>query len=102
VTGLGLFILIGIPTFVPALHEFFHYHRHLHCTSSATDVHLHADIYECHLCDYLTTFTFLCESSPAPFTESTDITTTLSETHAPVVLSYFRQSHLRGPPTEFV
>jgi hypothetical protein len=97
-SGLSLLILLGIPTFVPALHEILHYHQHLNCVEVPGDVHLHADIYACELCDYLSTFTFL--------DDQIDVVALHQETFADITYSWtdlFVQTHrgtphLRGPP----
>jgi len=101
-SGLSLLILLGIPTFVPALHELLHYHRHLHCTASNSDVHLHADEYSCQICDYLTSFTFL--NSPSA-TLSTEVEFCVAEFYfysSPALAVEYGTRFVRGPPVELI
>jgi hypothetical protein len=96
--GLSLLILLGIPTFVPALHELLHYHQHLHCTADHGDVHLHADIYDCGLCDYLTTFTYLDSQASIHLDTHFAETSIAINTEATFVFPHAGAYHLRGPP----
>jgi hypothetical protein len=100
--GLSLLVLIGIPTFVPCLHELLHYHQHLHCTATTSDIHLHADVYGCKLCDYLTTFTFLCDATTTIVADEVLCITLFFSWDSPYVTAHPGTCSLRGPPIEFV
>jgi hypothetical protein len=98
VFGVLLLTLISVPTFVPALHELLHYHRHHHCSATSTDAHLHAGEFACDLCDYLTTFTFFYYST---IVTSLDLHLAVSAndlSDTPFVRQLPAINHLRGPP----
>jgi hypothetical protein len=100
--AMNLLLLLSIPTFVPSLHELLHYHQHLHCTSSAADVHLHANAYDCQLCDYLTTFTFLCDTPVMNSADEVVFFTQCFSWENPEFTSHPGTYNLRGPPEELV
>lgn len=96
--GLSLLVAIGIPSFVPALHELFHYHSHLHCTATSTDVHLHADVYDCDLCDYLISLSFFHDRTTTKWEDRQTAHVSPLEPHDEAILLYQTVPHLRGPP----
>lgn len=63
--GIILLAVLAVPSFVPAFHEILHTHVYHTCEIVDGDAHLHPDIFDCDLCDYVTSFTWTCDDAPA-------------------------------------
>ncbi len=92
---LGVF---AIPVLVPALHELFEDHEHFICTAVDID-HLHEDIIECELCDYLIGIQPIAneaeEERPGALVQESFRTAVEAPTHSLHITTYY----LRGPPS---
>ena len=97
-TGLVLLLLLGIPTFVPALHELLHYHRHQQCTAALTDVHLHEKVYDCELCNYLTQLTYIGNDEAESVKGQEPNSGRHTQFQHPTVQQFRGLQQLRGPP----
>ncbi|HLF63930.1 MAG TPA: hypothetical protein VI603_09260, partial [Saprospiraceae bacterium] len=78
------------------------YHQHLHCTATASDVHLHADVYNCNLCDYLTTVTFFFDFNTRQVSTVDCNTPELVTLHHPFLQTQPGSEYLRGPPAGLI
>lgn len=98
VTGVILLLVMCVPSFVPALHEILHTHRHHHCNVVDGTAHFHSDVFSCDLCDYLTSFTYLCDQSEGVIAKIIPGDATVLLLSDPISHEVHGLQFLRGPP----